>query len=127
MPYYNITLTDNPVQSKNAGTIEFADEIYWVTNEDINMVEQKEDNSGYKNNIQKYIEKYKTIINNLLEKDINVRVCTKSELDSGLSNTLTNNEKKDLRNPGKTGYFWLGTAHTDAESAVYSVAQRWFN
>ena len=104
MPYYNITLTtDNPVQSISAGTIAFCalDGVNWTGAQDINMTEKKEDGT-YKNNIQQYIDAYSSKLN-ALDSAVTARVARYSEMSAtGMTDTM--------RNPGKTGGYWLGSS-----------------
>lgn len=120
IPKYNITLTENyPVQSSTAETIEFSTRPYWSRDEidketpgwnsgavnnvvDINM-----DNEA--NKIQKYIIAYKTSLEDMGVEGVEVRAAKYSDLSvTGITN--------DMRNPGKTGIFWLGSC----SSANYS-------
>lgn len=97
MPYYNITLTDTPVQSKNAGLTDFSTSKYWTEeNEIIDMTDSR-------NKIQKYIINYGNTLKKYEIEGINVRIALKNELnESGITN--------NMRNPLKNARFWLGTA-----------------
>lgn len=103
MPYYNITLTDNPVQNKDAGTITFSTRPYWSTDENGEEIENWSDKadeinmSNPANNIQQYIIKYKKTLQNFGAKEIEVRVLKRSEFGNSAPN------------PGLTGSFWVGS------------------
>ena len=135
MPKYNITLTtDHPVQSSTAGSTTFSSSPYWTEpsgwnarskvkdgSVNIDMTEKNtpEENQGewtYKNNIQKYIDAYKETLEDMGAEEINVRAATKPELNSelgdGLETALTDTQKQNIRNPGKTGAFWLGSGNS---------------
>ena len=106
MPYYNITLTDNPIQSKNAGTTKFSNSNYWTQAEDtLNM-------SNSENCIGEIINSYKTTLKTL-GANLEVRAARYSELStSGISS--------NMRNPSKNGGFWLGSSANDY--AIYRVS-----
>ena len=53
--------------------------------------------------------------------NISIKVCEKSELDSGLPGILTDEEKQNIRNPGKEGSFWLGSGNTNDSYRVWRV------
>ena len=103
MPYYNITLTDTPVQSKDAGTIAFSTRPYWSTDENGEEIENWSDKadeinmSNPANNIQQYIIKYKETLQNFGAKKIEVRALKRSEFGNSAPN------------PGLTGSFWVGS------------------
>ena len=96
MPYYNITLTNTPVQSVNAGTIGFASSNYWEPETD------ETDMTDSRNNIQTYIERYYNTLQKFGAECISVRVARYSELSL---EEIT----YDMRNPSKKGNFWLGS------------------
>jgi len=131
--WYNLILNANPIKQateenvSSAGTKKFSSANYWVSNEnmndnayDINMTEKNSDMT-YKNYIQQYIDLYKKSLEDMGVEDINVRVCTKFELNSGLPNTLTSDEKKEIRNPSKIGSFWLSSGSISDHNMVYAV------
>ncbi len=103
MPYYNITLTDNPVQSKNAGKTTFSTRPYWSTDENGEEIENWSDKadeidmSDPDNNIQQYITKYKDTLKNYGAEKIEIRAARRSEFD------------KESSNPGSTGSFWIAS------------------
>ena len=115
MPYYNITLTDNPVQSKNAGTTSFASEVYWLAGE------QEIDMSDNRNNIQKYITAYKTTLVGL-GADVKVSVARYTDFSG---------ERTDpIRNPGPTTAYWIGSQYTTEEkwkSFIWIIENKRFN
>ena len=105
MPKYNITLTeDHPVQSSSAGTTSFSTTNYWTQGDDTIVM------SDSRNNIQKYINAYKTTLEDMGAEGITVRAAKYSEL-SGVTAAV--------RNPGQTGDFWLGSGTTDATSVWF--------
>ena len=112
MPYYNITLTDKPVQSKNAGKITFSSANYWIQGDD------QIDMSDSRNNIQKYITAYKTTLEILGINEITVRAAKYSELSAeGITN--------GLKNPGQSAYYWTCSSRSDEVNGVWAVAVRW--
>ena len=107
MPKYNITLTeDHPVQSSSAGTTSFSTTNYWTQGDDTIVM------SDSRNNIQKYINAYKTTLEDMGAEGITVRAAKYSEL-RGVTATI--------RNPGQTGSFWLGSGYSDDASDVWRV------
>lgn len=123
MPRYNITLTENhPVQSSSAGKIEFSTGPYWSKDENNNIIPNW--NSGavnnavdiemnnVANNIQKYINAYKTTLKDMGAGRIDVRAAKKNELD-GVSAKMIN--------PEKSGIFWLGSSFTGYHTGVYGI------
>lgn len=108
MPYYNITLTDNPVQSKNAGKISFAKSKYWVNSTDIDM-SYKDNSNKYVNNVLEFIDQYQKTLETY-EADVISRISRLSEINS---------LAKERRNPSFMGLFWIGTSNTNYD--VYSV------
>ena len=138
IPHYNITLTtDHPVQSASAGTIAFSSDNYWtkeygwdntnkVKDSSVNIdMTEKNLNGTYKNNIQQYIDAYKQTLENMGAGGIIVRACTypklKSELGDGLEIPLTYNQITKIRNPEKTGSFWLGSGTPRGLDYVYAI------
>ena len=109
MPYYNIEIKlNNPIQSSSAGTIQFSTDYYWEKSDyAINMNDNR-------NNIQKYINAYKETLENLGADEINVRVARASDLNV---NGITN----DIRNPGQTGEYWVGSGHVYGDNYVTNV------
>ena len=104
IPWYNIeTKLDNPKQKANVVGITFSDSTYWIKGQDIDMTAKNDDNSGYKNNIQKYIEAYVVTLENLKAENIDVRAALYSELNS-------DELSGDIRNPGGKDYYWIGTS-----------------
>ena len=134
MPKYNIQLqTNHPRQSSGAGRIRFSSSNYWaknwerdenwgdinhITNSAINInMEEKNDDGTYKNNIQKYIDAYKETLEEMGAEGINVRACTKQELDLESLGTIN-------AQLGSTGAFWLGSCisgNYDCENRVWKV------
>ena len=118
MPYYNITLTDNPVQSKNAEAIAFSTRPYWSTDESGTEIEGWINNSdeinmsNSSNIIQVYINKYKTTLKNFAVGNVNVRAVKYSELK---------NIQRLYRNPGETGIYWIGSGYPTVSTHVYYV------
>jgi len=106
MPYYNITLTDIPIQSEDAGTIDFSKSVYWQPKEEII------DMSDSRNNIQQYITKYKTTLESFETDGIEVRAANKEELDT---------TQQIYRNPGKVGKFWIATGGISFDRCVWTV------
>lgn len=139
MPWYNIELKlDNPKQSETAGTIAFSSDNYWsketgwndsskVTDGGVNIDMTIKNENAYKNNIQQYIEAYQKTLENMRVKEITVKACAKPELDSELGaeleNQLTEYQKQNIRNPGQTGYFWIGSGHSEYAITVYGVGR----
>ena len=125
MPKYNITLTeDHPVQSSSAGTTTFSTRAYWSRDEQGNEISgwnsEAVNNavdigmSNAANNIQKYINAYKTTLEDMGAEGITVRAAKYSELNAeGVTPAM--------RNPGQTGNFWLGSGNSDNAVGVWSV------
>ena len=125
MPKYNITLTeDHPVQSSSAGTTSFSTRPYWSKDEQGNEISgwnsEAVNNavdigmSNAANNIQKYINAYKTTLEDMGAEGITVRAAKYSELNAeGVTPAM--------RNPGQTGYFWLGSGISFNASYVWFV------
>ena len=123
MPKYNITLTeDHPVQSSSAGTTTFSTRTYWSRDEQGNEISGWNseavnnavdiDMSNAANNIQKYINAYKTTLEDMGAEGITVRAAKYSEL-SGVTAAV--------RNPGQTGTFWLGSGDSSDAGRVWYV------
>ena len=117
MPHYNITITtDHPVQSPSAGIIEFSTRTYWSTYEQGNEISGWNsgavndavdiDMSNAANNIQKYINAYKITLEDMGAEGITVRAAKYSELNV-------------MINPGQTSYFWIGSAYSNNNNAVW--------
>ena len=125
MPKYNITLTeDHPVQSSSAGKTTFSTRAYWSIDEQGNEISGWNseavnnavdiDMSNAANNIQKYINAYKTTLEDMGAEGITVRAAKYSELKAeGVTPAM--------RNPSSTGYFWLGSGFSDGVISVWSV------
>ena len=124
MPKYNITLTeDHPVQSSSAGTTSFSTRAYWSRDEQGNEISgwnsEAVNNavdigmSNAANNIQKYINAYKTTLEDMGAEGITVRAAKYSEL-RGVTATI--------RNPGQTGSFWLGSVLSNDPDFVWRVS-----
>lgn len=104
MPYYNLLLKETPIRqatkskANNAGGSEFSTTNYWTNGEDaIDM-------SDSRNLIQKYIVAYKKTLEDLGAEGIQVRVARYSDLSvKGITN--------EMRNPGKTSWFWIGSSN----------------
>ncbi len=108
MPYYNITLTDKPVQSKNAGTTKFSNSNYWT------QLEDALDMSNSDNCIQPFITYYKTTLDNL-GANVEVRAAKYSELSAtGVTSTMVN--------PGKTGDYWIGSTSSSNINTIYRAS-----
>lgn len=103
LPYYNIEIKlNNPVQSKNAGTTQFASERYWdSTMTEVPMVDDN-GNPHPKNIVQKYINAYKETLKKYGVEGIQVRAATMNEL----SGNSVYNVTKEVR---KNGMFWLSS------------------
>lgn len=129
MPFYNITLPSNleeelPIQSFNAGNIQFSSSNYWTEKEgwsqnsinngiDINMTEKEMDGT-YKNNLQKYIEGYKQRLEDLGVNNIEVRAPKKWELEEeGITGSM--------RWPGGNGGYWLGSGNPLNKNVVWCI------
>ena len=129
MSWYNITLPSNleielPIQSLEAGNISFSTSAYWKNTEgwnqnpinnsvDINMTEKNQDGT-YKNDIQKYIDGYKKRLENLGDKNVNVRVPQKFELEeTGVTGTM--------RWPSGNGGYWVASAVASNGDNVWCV------
>ena len=67
------------------------------------MTAKNDDNLGYKNNIQKYIDAYAVTLENLGAENIDVRAALYSELN-------IDEVSNEIRNPGGNGYYWIGTS-----------------
>ena len=124
MPKYNITLTeDHPVQSSSAGTTSFSTRPYWSReqgNEISGWNSEAVNNavdigmSNAANNIQKYINAYKTTLEDMGAEGITVRAAKYSELNAeGVTPAM--------RNPGQTGSFWLGSGYSSSAGYVWYV------
>ena len=125
MPKYNITLTeDHPVQSSSAGATSFSTRAYWSIDEQGNEISgwnsEAVNNavdigmSNAANNIQKYINAYKTTLEDMGAEGITVRAAKYSELNAeGVTPAM--------RNPGQTGYFWLGSGSSNGPLGVWDV------
>ena len=123
MPKYNITLTeDHPVQSSSAGTTTFSTRAYWSSDEQGNEISgwnsEAVNNavdigmSNAANNIQKYINAYKTTLEDMGAEGITVRAAKYSELNAeGVTPAM--------RNPSSTGYFWLGSGYSSNANFVW--------
>ena len=109
MPKYNITLTeDHPVQSSSAGKTSFSTTQYWTQGDDTIVM------SDSRNNIQKYINAYKTTLEDMGAEGITVRAAKYSELNAeGVTPAM--------RNPSSTGYFWLGSGYSNDAIYVWGV------
>lgn len=105
MPYYNITLTDTPVQSKEAGTIPFSTRPYWSTDENGEEIENwsekadEIDMNNPANNIQQYISKYKETLIDYGALRIEIRAAKRSEFGNSIPN------------PGYIGAFWIASCN----------------
>ena len=110
MPKYNITLTeDHPVQSSSAGKTSFSTTNYWTQGDDTIVM------SDSRNNIQKYINAYKTTLEDMGAEGITVRAAKYSELNAeGVTPAM--------RNPGQTGSFWLGSGSSNGANYVWGVS-----
>ena len=125
MPKYNITLTeDHPVQSSSAGTTSFSTRAYWSSDEQGNEISgwnsEAVNNavdigmSNAANNIQKYINAYKTTLEDMGAEGITVRAAKFSEIDAeGVTPAM--------KNPGQTGDFWLGSGYSSNGDGVWYV------
>ena len=105
MPYYNLVTVAATGEVKQGPAVEgtsteisssFSTTNYWTKGADaIDM-------SDSRNKIQTYITAYQTTLEGLGAEGITVRAAKYSELSaSGVTDTM--------RNPGQTGYFWLGS------------------
>ena len=117
MPYYNITLTDHPVQSKNAGTTPFASDNYWSKEQGWNSEAVNNavdiDMNNAANAIQKYITAYKTTLKVLGIDGITVRAAKVGELAKGMI--------MGYNNPGKSGSYWVASARANYALGIYTV------
>ena len=109
MPKYNITLTeDHPVQSSSAGTTSFSTTNYWTQGDDTIVM------SDSRNNIQKYINAYKTTLEDMGAEGITVRAAKYSELNAeGVTPAM--------RNPSSTGEFWFGSGFSSDAARVWII------
>ena len=119
MPFYNITLsTTNPVQitdgTETSHYLSFSSSNYWnATNVDIDMT-----NSA--NKIQQYITAYSTKLSDLTNGKVTATIGRYSEM-----NAITNSNGKtaeQIRNPGQTGAFWLGTSYREQDKYLHVVS-----
>lgn len=118
MPFYNIELKlDNPKQSQTAGTIAFSESSFWNLGENINMLERKDNNPGYKNNIQQYIEAYQNTLENL---GASLTETRRVKLDDIAWGAMT----PDCANPGQVGNFWEATSYGANIDYVYFASER---
>lgn len=120
MPYYNITLTDTPVQSKDAGTIAFSTRPYWSTDENGEEIENWSDKADEinmndpANNIQQYITKYKETLKDFGVDKIDLRAAKYSEIKTtGVTAVMVN--------PGHIGIYWIGSGYPSSSQHVYYV------
>ena len=93
IPYYDITLTDAPVQSANAGETSFSQEEYWSYSGEIDMTDSR-------NNIYKYIQAYQQVLHEMGAKNVTTRVPLRKD-------TIDLSEFQ--RNPSKTRGYWEGS------------------
>ena len=112
MPYYNLVLSANPIKQATAATADsagisvFSTEAYWEFSVDaIDM-------SDSRNNIQQYIALYKTTLNGLGAESIEVRAAKYFEIAD---------IDENYRNPGKIGFFWIGSSNLNNTKYVYCV------
>ena len=117
MPYYNLVTVAATGEVKQGPAVEgtstaisssFSTTNYWTQGADaIDM-------SDSRNKIQTYITAYQTTLEGLGAEGITVRAAKYSELTaSGVTATM--------RNPGQTGYFWLGSGNSRYASDVWYV------
>ena len=117
MPYYNLVTVAATGEVKQGPAVDgtstaissnFSTTNYWTRGDDaIDM-------SDSRNNIQTYITAYQTTLEGLGAEGITVRAGKRSELSaSGITAAM--------RNPGQTGYFWLGSGDSDDADDVWSV------
>ena len=108
MPYYNLVTVAATGKVKQGPAVDgtstaisssFSTTNYWTKGDDaIDM-------SDSRNNIQTYITAYQTTLEGLGAEGITVRAAKYSELTaSGVTATM--------RNPGQTGFFWLGSGNS---------------
>ena len=117
MPYYNLVTVAATGEVKQGPAVDgtstaisssFSTRNYWTKGDDaIDM-------SDSRNNIQTYITAYQTTLEGLGAEGITVRAAKYSELTaSGVTATM--------RNPGQTGYFWLGSCFSNGAISVWLV------
>ena len=119
IPHYNLIISNGTVKQATSTTknnsikTSFSDSSYWSQISgwnnnpidgaiDIDMTVR--DGDKYKNNIQEYFDTYKKSLQSLGAQRITVRACKKQDIDTS--------EELKIRNPSKTGRFWLGSAGT---------------
>ena len=125
VPHYNITLVtpkENggayPEQTNETegNTTAFSSDPYWVSGTDIDMTNSK-------NKIQKYITAYSTKLSGVTGGKVTARVARYSEMqDSAITlpegTTVT---KEQIRNPGPSSGYWLGSRQTYDNVTCYVV------
>ena len=109
IPYYNITLTDEPIQSPTAGTTTFSTSPYWNSQGDVDMTDSN-------NNIQQYITAYQTTLIKLGATNITTRVVRDADM---FMDNMTNQK----RNPSQTGSFWVATNFGYPSEAYYHTVE----
>ena len=131
IPYYNLVRVASDETVKQGPAVEgistallgtFSTKTYWSKDEKGNIIDgwnsEAVNNAGDidmnnpSNNFQPYINAYKTTLEKMGVEDIEVRAGRYSEL---LGSTT------DLRNPGQSGDFWLGSFNPDSFGNVWSV------
>ena len=107
IPYYNITLTAEPIQSPDAGTIAFSGYISsWESGtNDIDMMNTQ-------NNIQQYITSYQNTLQKLGATGVRTRI-----LKENTDSSIIYSENINL-NPSNTGKYWLGSYFGTSNWAV---------
>ena len=95
MPFYNITLTNFPVQNSVTEKTTFSNSLYWEANSIIDM-------NNVSNNIQKYIDAYQGTLEDFGTENVTVRIGVSAELSDNITN--------EMRNPGGGGVYWLGNS-----------------
>ena len=117
MPYYNLVTVAATGEVKQGPAVDgtstaisssFSTTNYWTKGDDaIDM-------SDSRNNIQTYITAYQTTLEGLGAEGITVRAAKYSELNAeGVTPAM--------RNPGRTGIFWLGSGYSSYAINVWNV------
>ena len=103
IPYYDITLTDNPIQSSDAEEITFSSSEYWGYDSEVDMKDSR-------NNIYPYITAYANTLKKYGAKNIKVRTPLKNDIID-----LSLNQ----RNPSKSRGYWINWIGTN--KLVYNI------
>lgn len=121
MPWYNLVIVTADGTVKQGPSVNgistgisstFSTINYWSKGDDsINMIDTR-------NNIQQYIQYYKTTLNRYGIEDIEVRIVKKSELDNSEVTSV-------MKNPGGAGFFWTCSGNSVYTDKIFRVNRSW--